>query len=610
MLFCKRLLLVMLFIMSLTASKAQASSEAWDYADQVAEQMEEHWSEEQEKYKSSRFHLTVNMLTVFSAAKLADHEGPARKDNRIAPLARSLLSSPTYITTPEELKKADSTNPHIPGFTTSFSGDPGYQHVAISAQASRALGMAAKSGALPEDLKAEIAGKLGAVAKGRQFTYPRVEANQVSWPMMVWAGYARASDDYPLAGSQISKFMQLWVRTMRRPIPGYKAPNLSAGLGLHYFPEYPLSSPINQTASTEYASVIFAGFDIYKEMLGQGMPRLSPAYEEKMRRWSDRLTRGEWTHSGWPNWDTGLGYERWQLINYFAWCVDGLVALSATPHLSSGESRQRAAYLIYQALDRFKWLEEQGFPGSTRYGVKSDFTRSNDFFISKARLGASAAMLALRGIERPQDTPEISAWYDREMKRLAVSTPHYSSAIITPFNRIGYGGLDPARLLDNQGRPLTSLGLTPSQGGMVAFKGSRTLGSSTRLSRQSLASWKAGDGKKVFLSGRSGRLKAKTSFMGDEVMTRYRLPRGAWGRLRIPFWGELTKAELEPSERQLIVRTENDEGAKLTVIIRSLENPQGSWQKINPPRMSPRSKQSLEIKSLRGKVTVLYRPGR
>lgn len=601
------------------AGAAEAGSDAWRFADGVAEGMERNWDPKLKRYRGSPFQANVNMLVLFANARLAGHEGAARRDERIEPIARSLVKWPAYITQRSDLQRATATVPHLPGFTTGIKR-PGSMHVATSYQAADALGLAASSGALSPSFQREVARKLFAVADQTALRPPRVGSpgsNQVNWPMGIWLAVAQSGGRWQQAGQQLNRYMRLWVRGMNRPmLPSYRAPNLSSGLGLNYWPASPPSSTVNQTSTTEYAMIIYSGFGLYDEMVSRGMPRLPASYEARMRSWSRRLVQGEWTHGGWPNWDTGRGYDRWQLINYFAWCTRGLLSLAGSGRLASPVDRARASYLLYAALDRFSWLRSEPaqrrslLRRSTRYGVRSTFARRDDLRVAEIRLGAIAAQAGRLGIERPSSTPDGWSWWDRSRHRLAVSTPAYSSVVITPYSRMGYGGLEPARLLDSQGRVLTTLGSKGVQSGMRAYSGSRLVGSSSRLSRASIAAWRvagAGSGSPS-LAGLAPAISVANRFSGDGVEVTYRLRRGTSGRLRIPFWGRLVEHRWSRGPRSLTLGTVNDEGAKMTVEISSARRPQVLWRSIGRQHSSPRTRRILVVTGLGQTTRVAFRP--
>lgn len=570
-------------------------SRLWTYADGVTQRMEKHWRKRQQYYAGIPFRTTVSMLTLFSNARIARYQGPSRVDERIEPLARRLITWPTYITKPSDARNPKSTHPHAPGFTSNTMGEPGEQHVAVSSEAMSALGLAVRSGALPRQMEEEIARKLYAVARGSRFRYPNLEVNQVNWQTSAWLATARSSGQWGEPIRQARAYLGAFVNGMRRPMPGYILPNLTSGLGLNYSPGEPASSPVNQTSSTEYALVIFSGFDFYEEMLRRGMKRLPSSQEAKLRKWARRIVTGEWMHNGWPNWDSGRGYERWNMVAYFAWCVEGLSTMASSRYLVGETDRRRARWLLYQALDRYQWLVENGMKGSARYGIRplSGVEPEVANRITDARLGATASSAALNQVGSPGGTPGGWSWWDGERRRLTVSNPRYSAALITPINRVGYGGLELARFVDREGRGLTSVGSTSSQAGMRASVGGRIVGLTQgryQTVLDGVRRWRprrVGGGAPA-IGSRGGAVVVSHRFSSRGVSTRYEVrARNARTELRIPFWGTLTEREVTKVRDGLRIRTENREGARLEVLIRSQRPITGNWRSIASPRSSP-----------------------
>ncbi|MBU3674668.1 MAG: hypothetical protein FGM34_06405 [Solirubrobacteraceae bacterium] len=594
-------------------------SRLWTYADGVTQRMEQYWKKRQQYYSGFPFRKTVSMLTLFSNARIARYEGPSRKDERIEPLARQLITWPTYITSMSDARNPNSTHPHAPGFTSGTGDEPGTQHVAISNEAMSALGLAVKSGALPRELEQEIAQKVYAVARGPRFSYPSVEVNQVNWQIGAWLATARVTGQWGEAMRQARAYLVAFVNGMHRPMPGYILPNLTSGLGLNYSPAEPASAPINQTSSTEYASVIFSGFDAYDEMLRRGMKRLPSGQEAKVRRWARRIITGEWMHDGWPNWDSGRGYERWQMVAYFAWCVEGLTTMSSSRHLVSEADRRRARWLLYRALDRYQWLVEKGLKKSTRYGIRplSDMDPDVANQITDARLGAHASTAALAQVGAPGRTPGGWSWWDGERRRLTVSNPRYSAALITPINRIGYGGLEPARFVDSEGRAITSVGSTSSQAGMRASVGGRLVGLTQgryQTVLNGIRGWRPRrvGGGSPSIGARGGAILVRHDFTPRQITTHYEVrARNARTELRIPFWGELTKRDVTKIRDGLRIRTENTEGTKVEMLIRSERPISGQWRSIGEVRSSPGTRTVFLVRgssSGRTGTNVVMRP--
>ena len=600
------------------ARASKPVSELWSYSDTVVKQMEPFWDEKQHRYGGdSPFRLTVGMLKIYSNAKMAGYQGPSRNDDRIPFLARLLISWPAYITNARDTHHPSTFHPHVPGFTNSIKGHAGVQHVSVDNVACEALGLAVQSGALSNSLEKQIASKVYAVARGRQFTAPTVEANQVNWPIGIWLAAARASGRWGAAKLQARRYMRAWTAGMFKPMPGYLIPNLSRGYGLSYWPKVSASEPINQTSSTEYASIIFTGFDAYDEMVKHGMPRLSASDTARMRTWARRIISGEWTHGGWPNWDTGKGYERWQLLNYFAWCTEALETIASSRRLVSESERRRARWLLHQALARYTWMVDHGQKGATRYGVVSPFGHDSANVVTLSRLAATASEAALKQLGAAGSTPSGWSWWDGERKRLTVSNPRYSSAMITPVNVIGYGGLEPARLLDSEGRVLTTLGSTIIQAGMRASVGGRLVGLTQgryATVMQGVKQWRprrVGGGSPA-LGGRAGPIVVSQHFTPEEITTRYRVSaKNARTELRIPFWGKLKKRTVTPVSNGLKIETENSEGGKVEIVVVSTRPLSGGWASIGIVKASPKTRTIFRIigsSSGATTTTVVMRP--
>lgn len=599
------------------ARASTAQSDLWSYSDTAVQRIERYWNAKQQRYGGSSFRLTVGMLTIYSNAKMAGYQGPSRNDARIPLLARQLTSWPAYITNMRDTRNPETYHPHVPGFTSEMQKSPGYQHVALDNVASEALGLAVKSGALSKSLAQEVGSKVYAVARGHQFSYPKVEANQVNWPIGVWLAVGRSSGRWGVAKSQVRRYMRAWTAGMFRPMAGNAIPNFSSGYGLNYWPTSPLSSSINQTSSTEYASVIFTGFDAYDEMVQRGMPSLSSSEQARMRTWARRIISGEWTHGGWPNWDSGYGYMRWQLVNYFAWCTEALGTIATSGRLVSATERSRARWLFHQALNRFTWMTEHGENGATRYGVASPFAVSSANLVTDMRLAAAASNAAVAELGAAGSTPGGWSWWDNARKRLTVSNPRYSSAMITPINTIGYGGLEPARFLDSQGRVLTTLGSTITQAGIRASVGGRVVGLTQGRYTTVLAAVKRWRPRRVgggspAIGGRAGPIIVSQHFSPEAITTQYKVEaRNARTELRIPFWGKLTKKKVTPVSNGLKIETESSEGGKLEILVVSGRPLKGQWASIGKINSSPQTRTIFQIagsSSGATTTTVVMRP--
>jgi hypothetical protein len=165
------------------------------------------------------------------------------------------------------------------------------------------------------------------------------------------------------------------------------------------------------------------------------------------------------------NWDTGLGVARWMKAKTWAYAQQGLLTIASTRHFHRRpEYRQWAKYVFDRGLGLYEAMLVEGdtraYPSPHLYGPTTSHQTTGDERIFSARMAANAARAVTLGLGRMR-APEPPPFYafDRDTRRLAISTPRYSTAVI-PDNRgaFPYGGVEPARLLDASGRPVGGLG--------------------------------------------------------------------------------------------------------------------------------------------------------
>ena len=182
---------------------------------------------------------------------------------------------------------------------------------------------------------------------------------------------------------------------------------------------------------------------------------------------------------------------------------------------------------------------------------------------------------------------------------------------------IGYGGLEPARLLDSEGRVLTTLGSTIIQAGMRASVGGRLVGLTQgryATVMQGVKQWRprrVGGGSPA-LGGRAGPIVVSQHFTPEEITTRYRVSaKNARTELRIPFWGKLKKRTVTPVSNGLKIETENSEGGKVEIVVVSTRPLSGGWASIGIVKASPKTRTIFRIigsSSGATTTTVVMRP--
>jgi hypothetical protein len=283
------------------------------------------------------------------------------------------------------------------------------------------------------------------------------------------------------------------------------------------------------------------------------MPRLDPAGERLLAGFALRQLYGEWTHAGYPNWDTALGYRRWHLQRYWPLAATGLLAAATDRILLSPQQRRTAVFELDAALDTYeRWLRA-GSAGPTAFGIASPSARASDRKLIDSRWAVIAARAATAGLPA-EDAPAAPAWFalDPDIGRLAVSTARYWTAI-SPITPVGYGGAELARLhATSTGRPVSGTGGRGEAafGVRIQRAGRKLLDTQAATRRRPPLRWRLD---RPALRGTFSRLAARTTLRrpGVRVAVRHefrissirtirviRVKRGATAILRFPIWGD------------------------------------------------------------------------
>jgi hypothetical protein len=185
-----------------------------------------------------------------------------------------------------------------------------------------------------------------------------------------------------------------------------------------------------------------------------------------LRSWLRRDLYGYWMHSGFMNWDSGLGYRRWMKAKTWAYALQGLLTIArADAFQSDVREGPWAKEMFDRALDFYarQAPADGGLPGSAMFGVDPGTRSFPDSHILAARMAANAVRAVSAGLGRMtgQVPPPFYA-YDPDVGRLAISTPQYGTAVVA-VNRSAfpYGGIELARLFDGQGDPIATVGSRP-----------------------------------------------------------------------------------------------------------------------------------------------------
>jgi hypothetical protein len=293
--------------------------------------------------------------------------------------------------------------------------------------------------------------------------------NQLNWHATVFAADATVNGrGRELAGNlgrQLARF------TARRS-------NFGAGLRFQYQPARWPHAKMNFD-SPEYANIVLGFARVYGQARAAGMAR--PARLPLLRDWVRRVLSGYWTHAGYLNWDTGLGFSRWHQRKKVALAHGALIGIAAEPELQpSPRWGAWAKWMLDRGLRDYverAEREDRLLPGLA-YGVDEIPQGPGTVTLTAARYAANALRAVALGLGRkPASAPPALYAFDPDTGRLAVTTPAYNTAIV-PVNHgsMPYGGLDIARLFDARQEVAANIGGTGANAfGLAVTRGRRTL---------------------------------------------------------------------------------------------------------------------------------------
>ncbi|WP_270042896.1 hypothetical protein [Solirubrobacter ginsenosidimutans] len=473
-----------------SAPMAAAQSKPWDdvaywaFADRMQDQLDRHW--DGRYYTPTKATVNSNLLLTHAAAALAGHDGPARRDDRAKTLIKALCEGPAWVTKP-----TDSSQGHKPGWRDGIAGG-GIQHLVVDTeiawplmiawQARDALGLDQATADL-------IADRIISTTKGSFWKWPTLRLNQINWYTRMYVAAATVGGDRKDLQNQLLEQVRRFVDGVRKPMAGATVSNLGGGYRFHYLPGAVERHKYNLD-SAEYANIVLGFLVAYKQARDAGMPPLDSARAEVVRAWSERVLSGYWTHAGYLNWDTGLGFKRWHQGKKLGLSQAALLGIAVCPELAPNQSW--AKHLLDRGFELFdRWTQrDRGLPPANAFSVPSIDDDEASQVLAAARVQANAAQAVLYGLgkARSEEPPPLYA-YDPDVGRLAITTPTYNTAIVAVSrDAFPYGGVDIARLFDGQqdvaggvgGRPPASFGVVVRSGGkMIAASQHAVAGGST-----------------------------------------------------------------------------------------------------------------------------------
>lgn len=460
---------------SLTQLLGTNSSDLWGITNSIALSMDKMWEPTAGVYANGsvvKVRVLSEMLNLHSLAAVRGVTGAANRPERIAPLVKALTSDSHWIsnTSRKNLCTAGAKECwHQYGWIDSGTGATMHRsRDAVAARALAAAWQARTQANLPQDLIDKIKKVLKTTAHSSFWKSSSILYNQINWNADILYSNAVVNG----GGSNFTanyKRMLSWLVKYGRKNVFYKggSPTFTKAMGFRYNPTRPKTLDTNMRDTIEYSNIVFGAMAYYDSAVSMGMKPISRAERNILQNWARHLFFGAWNLGGYLNWDTGHALDRIHLTQYWLLSLRGFAAgLQGSQKLRLLSFQQGAALsqvrrVVEQYQRRARFVNSivlsptsYGFKGTTLF----DETKA-DGLIGTARFASILAEMADRDLLQGEEfrIPQAGSW-DKELGRVAVATPSYSSAIVPPWNQLRTGGVEPSRIMDNWARPLTSIG--------------------------------------------------------------------------------------------------------------------------------------------------------
>ena len=197
------------------------------------------------------------------------------------------------------------------------------------------------------------------------------------------------------------------------------------------------------------------------------MAPLPAEHKRLIGQWIERALAGYWTHGGYMNWDSGLGFSRWHQAKKLGLTQQALIgdrvgAVAAAGRQVGRAGRSTCSTAGCEFYDRTA-VRDGGLADPLFFNVHAVPQEASSARLAAARMQANAARAVEAGLGRKRATrPPALYAYDPDIGRLAVTTPAYNTAIVAVNQRaFPYGGIDLARLFDGKQEIAGTIGGTP-----------------------------------------------------------------------------------------------------------------------------------------------------
>ncbi|MBA2645058.1 MAG: hypothetical protein H0U80_06385, partial [Solirubrobacterales bacterium] len=436
------------------------------YADRMQGLMEPSWSEREGLYRAgdgSEPMVNANMLLSHAGAAVKGHSGPSRNDERARRIAARLVAAPPFVEQPSSGPPGSDSQAHAPGWVNSTTNPLGSQHLVFDADVVDGLLHAWRARAalnLPQETTDAIVDRVTRTTNGPFWRFPAIRLNQINWYALMYAATAEMTGDPTLLRED---FRQQVLRFTAPRVPDpERAGNFGPGLRFHYLPDRPVGRRLN-VDSAEYASIVFSFARFYEQARLSGMAALPARDRRLLREWGVRVLSGYWTHGGYLNWDTGLGFNRWHQTKKIGLSQQALIALASTEALQTSASQGPwAKWMFDRGLGLFEsWSRRAGgVPPPVSFGVIHQSLGPSSARLGVSRMQANAARAISAGLGSLPASPPPSLYaFDPDIGRLAVTTPAYNTAVVAVNQgAFAYGGIELARLFDSEQDVAANLG--------------------------------------------------------------------------------------------------------------------------------------------------------
>jgi hypothetical protein len=449
----------------------------WAFADRTQQRLDGSWDERRGQYRpgGGGTDSMVNslMLLTHSVAAMHGHDGPSRNDHRARLVARALTSAPAFVTRrPRNARPGSQV--HVPGWSNSMDGSSA-QHLVYDGEIVDGLAAAWRARRqldLPVSTADAIVRALDSTARGTFWRWPTIRLNQVNWYAAVYSAATTVTGRGDLVRHDMRLQLMRFVRGIRAS--GSSIGNLGPGMRFHYLPHSRLNHPMN-VDSAEYANIVLSFTRYYEQARRAGMKPLPGAHTALLRQWVARVLAGYWTHGGYMNWDSGLGFDRWHQAKKLGLTQQALIGIAQAEAFQPSRAHGRwAKWMLDRGLAWHDRLGQRagGLPDPVLFGVRVVPQSAASARLAAARMQANAARAVDAGLGRQAASrPPALYAFDPDIGRLAVTTPAYNTAIVAVNQRaFPYGGIELARLYDGDQDVAANIGGRPPAAFGVAVR--------------------------------------------------------------------------------------------------------------------------------------------